>query len=177
MHCAGNYLVTDLVGSVTEPSCFLYGQINHFGNRDLFPTFRWLTEGFSCYVWMIKTRLIQSACSETCFAVITVLLIGSLNLVLAFFFIPNYLCRAFFDTNWCFFFSWFDKSFSLIVDKAGVSAMNFEHSWGDGVAILRLMEEIKADSEKNHFVSPDTEPIPEKCAHFRKLGSVGFDYN
>ncbi|CAJ0568579.1 unnamed protein product, partial [Mesorhabditis spiculigera] len=36
---------------------------------------------------------------------------------------------------------WFDKCFQLIVDGNGQSTINFEHSWGDGVAVLRLMEE------------------------------------
>ncbi|KIH42312.1 hypothetical protein ANCDUO_27705, partial [Ancylostoma duodenale] len=36
---------------------------------------------------------------------------------------------------------WFDKSFQLIVDGNGQATINFEHSWGDGVAVLRLMEE------------------------------------
>ena len=32
---------------------------------------------------------------------------------------------------------WADKSFSIIVQKDGRSTVNFEHSWGDGVAVLR----------------------------------------
>lgn len=35
---------------------------------------------------------------------------------------------------------WFDKSFSLIVSKDTYSGINFEHSWGDGVAILRYLQ-------------------------------------
>lgn len=35
---------------------------------------------------------------------------------------------------------WFDKSFSLIVSKDGYSGINFEHSWGDGVAVLRFFQ-------------------------------------
>ncbi|KOB72249.1 Carnitine O-palmitoyltransferase 2, mitochondrial, partial [Operophtera brumata] len=36
---------------------------------------------------------------------------------------------------------WFDKSFSLIVTRDGVSGVNFEHSWGDGVAgVVRLAQ-------------------------------------
>lgn len=27
---------------------------------------------------------------------------------------------------------WYDKSLSVIVDKAGTTGVNFEHSWGDG---------------------------------------------
>ena len=44
---------------------------------------------------------------------------------------------------------WFDKSFSLIVTKGGNAAINFEHSWGDGVAILRFFNEIYNDSINN----------------------------
>ena len=32
---------------------------------------------------------------------------------------------------------WLDKSFQLIVAANGKSAVNFEHAWGDGVAVLR----------------------------------------
>lgn len=35
---------------------------------------------------------------------------------------------------------WFDKSFSLIVSKDGYAGINFEHSWGDGVAVLRYLQ-------------------------------------
>lgn len=37
---------------------------------------------------------------------------------------------------------WFDKSLSLIVCKDGTAGVNFEHSWGDGVAVLRYFNEI-----------------------------------
>lgn len=37
---------------------------------------------------------------------------------------------------------WFDKSFNLIVTKNGLSAINFEHAWGDGVAVLRFFNEL-----------------------------------
>ncbi|KNC46067.1 carnitine palmitoyltransferase II [Thecamonas trahens ATCC 50062] len=41
---------------------------------------------------------------------------------------------------------WFDKSFTLIVDAAANAAINFEHTWGDGLAVLRFCNEIYADS-------------------------------
>ncbi|KAK6750791.1 hypothetical protein RB195_002636 [Necator americanus] len=53
---------------------------------------------------------------------------------------------------------WFDKSFQLIVDGCGQATINFEHSWGDGVAVLRLMEESYKDTNTHHFVTPDTVP-------------------
>ncbi|XP_067884843.1 carnitine O-palmitoyltransferase 2, mitochondrial-like [Heterodontus francisci] len=53
---------------------------------------------------------------------------------------------------------WFDKSFSLIITKNGESAINFEHSWGDGVAVLRFLEEIFKDSTTIPAISPKPEP-------------------
>lgn len=46
----------------------------------------------------------------------------------------------------CFSFlfdRWFDKSFQLILCKDGKAAINFEHAWGDGVAVLRFFNEVK----------------------------------
>ncbi|CAG5131342.1 unnamed protein product, partial [Candidula unifasciata] len=53
---------------------------------------------------------------------------------------------------------WYDKSFQLILTKEGTSAVHFEHSWGDGVAVLRYFREVFADSVKNSWVHPDTRP-------------------
>uniref|UniRef100_A0A0N5A0I5 Carn_acyltransf domain-containing protein n=1 Tax=Parastrongyloides trichosuri TaxID=131310 RepID=A0A0N5A0I5_PARTI len=50
---------------------------------------------------------------------------------------------------------WFDKCFQCIVDKNGQASINFEHSWGDGVAVLRLMNESKKDTENNRFVTSE----------------------
>lgn len=55
---------------------------------------------------------------------------------------------------------WFDKSFSLIVTEGGLSAINFEHAWGDGVAVLRLMNEVYRDTTQNPYVPPATPPSP-----------------
>lgn len=44
---------------------------------------------------------------------------------------------------------WFDKSFSIVITKGGHSCINFEHSWGDGVAILRFFNDTFNDSTKN----------------------------
>lgn len=40
---------------------------------------------------------------------------------------------------------WFDKSFSLLVTGGAHTAINFEHAWGDGVAILRYFNEVYKD--------------------------------
>lgn len=53
---------------------------------------------------------------------------------------------------------WFDKSFSLIVSKDGTAGINFEHSWGDGVAVLRYFQEIYKETTKAPFVDPNLQP-------------------
>uniref|UniRef100_A0A2P2I894 Carnitine O-palmitoyltransferase 2 n=1 Tax=Hirondellea gigas TaxID=1518452 RepID=A0A2P2I894_9CRUS len=52
---------------------------------------------------------------------------------------------------------WFDKSFSVIFAKDGITALNFEHAWGDGVAIMRYFNEI-ANDEKHNFITPESVP-------------------
>ncbi|XP_074492515.1 carnitine O-palmitoyltransferase 2, mitochondrial [Sebastes fasciatus] len=49
---------------------------------------------------------------------------------------------------------WYDKSFSVILAKDGNAAINFEHSWGDGVAVLRFMNEIFKDTTEKPTVHP-----------------------
>ena len=49
---------------------------------------------------------------------------------------------------------WFDKCFTLIITKKGHSAVNFEHSWGDGVAVLRYMIEMFKDTTTKPRVQP-----------------------
>jgi carnitine O-palmitoyltransferase 2 len=51
---------------------------------------------------------------------------------------------------------WYDKSFSVIVDKSGTAGVNFEHSWGDGVAVLRYFNELYKDTLNKPFVHPNT---------------------
>jgi carnitine O-palmitoyltransferase 2 len=53
---------------------------------------------------------------------------------------------------------WFDKSFTLMVTKTGRTALNFEHSWGDGVAVLRYMIETYKDTTTNAQLAPGTKP-------------------
>lgn len=49
---------------------------------------------------------------------------------------------------------WFDKSFSLIVTRDGKAAVNFEHAWGDGVAVMRFINESLKDSTEKARVHP-----------------------
>lgn len=51
---------------------------------------------------------------------------------------------------------WYDKSFSIIIAKDGQAAINFEHSWGDGVAVLRFQNEIFKDTTEQPLVHPDS---------------------
>uniref|UniRef100_A0A183GMB5 Carn_acyltransf domain-containing protein n=1 Tax=Heligmosomoides polygyrus TaxID=6339 RepID=A0A183GMB5_HELPZ len=84
---------------------------------------------------------------------------------------------------------WFDKCFQLIVDGNGQATINFEHSWGDGVAVLRLMEEsykfvsllkqysvekmesfYSRDTNTYHFVTPETAPQPVDPSLVKEIG-------
>ena len=66
---------------------------------------------------------------------------------------------------------WFDKSFSLLLAGDGKSGVNFEHSWGDGVAVLRYFNEVHKDTTTNPQVHPTTQPANvDSAAAVRKLG-------
>lgn len=64
---------------------------------------------------------------------------------------------------------WFDKSVSIFMGKDGASAINFEHSWGDGVAVLRYFNEIYQDSTKSPLVHPDTNPAGDIDGSVKRL--------
>lgn len=49
---------------------------------------------------------------------------------------------------------WFDKGFSLLLTGEGHAAINFEHSWGDGVAVLRYFNDVYADSIQRPHIHP-----------------------
>lgn len=51
---------------------------------------------------------------------------------------------------------WFDKSVQLITCANGKAALNFEHAWGDGVAVLRFFNEIWEDAINT--------PLPDAAA-------------
>uniref|UniRef100_A0A8C4QL18 Choline/carnitine acyltransferase domain-containing protein n=1 Tax=Eptatretus burgeri TaxID=7764 RepID=A0A8C4QL18_EPTBU len=66
---------------------------------------------------------------------------------------------------------WFDKSLSVIVANDGNAAVNFEHSWGDGVAVLRFMNEVfKAN---NRFTHPAFTSHHSTITHVCKATDVG----
>ncbi|KAL5109671.1 Carnitine O-palmitoyltransferase 2 mitochondrial [Taenia crassiceps] len=49
---------------------------------------------------------------------------------------------------------WFDKPFSLLVDRSGVAALNFDYSWTDASVALRFAESIFRDSETRPSAGP-----------------------
>ena len=66
---------------------------------------------------------------------------------------------------------WFDKCFSLIFTKDGMTALNFEHGWGDGVAVMRYMTEVHKDTTNNVYVGEDSAPAPiDPTQYVNKLG-------
>lgn len=77
-----------------------------------------------------------------------------------------YICPNFLHLH----FRWFDKSFSLQVSKDGHAAVNFEHAWGDGVAVLRYVQDIYKDSRENPFVHPNSKPYDEAINNVIRLG-------
>ena len=66
---------------------------------------------------------------------------------------------------------WFDKSFSVIMGPTGKAAVNFEHAWGDGVAVLRYFNEVFKDTTEKPNVHPDTVPASvDSSAAVKRLG-------
>ena len=64
---------------------------------------------------------------------------------------------------------WLDKSFSMIVDETGRTALNFEHSWGDGICVLRFMNEVYADSMKSTFQPQESHDLMTPMSPVTKL--------
>ncbi|XP_041460705.1 carnitine O-palmitoyltransferase 2, mitochondrial-like [Lytechinus variegatus] len=65
-------------------------------------------------------------------------------------------------------YRWFDKSFQIIVCKNGLMSVNFEHAWGDGVAVLRLFNETYKDLTEQPALSPSSKPSnidPSQCVN------------
>lgn len=69
-------------------------------------------------------------------------------------------------------FRWFDKSISLQISQDGYAAVNFEHAWGDGVAVLRFVQDIYKDSKENPFVTPSTKPYDDNIQNVVRLGNL-----
>ncbi|XP_074076424.1 carnitine O-palmitoyltransferase 2, mitochondrial-like isoform X2 [Macrotis lagotis] len=70
---------------------------------------------------------------------------------------------------------WFDKSFNLILTKDGSAAINFEHSWGDVLTILRFMKEVFQDSTEAHAVRPQDDTLATNAS--RAVQKLTFHLN
>ncbi|XP_068240408.1 carnitine O-palmitoyltransferase 2, mitochondrial isoform X6 [Palaemon carinicauda] len=65
---------------------------------------------------------------------------------------------------------WFDKSFSLIFTADGQTALNFEHAWGDGVAVMSYFNEVVKDVKHKARIHPDSKPANIDASQYvRKL--------
>nr|AXY87732.1 carnitine O-palmitoyltransferase 2 [Eriocheir sinensis] len=63
---------------------------------------------------------------------------------------------------------WFDKSFSLIFTADGQLALNFEHAWGDGVAVMSYFNEMTKELANRPHIHPDTKPASIDASQYVK---------
>lgn len=68
---------------------------------------------------------------------------------------------------------WFDKSLSVIVASDGTAGINFEHSWGDGVAVLRYFNEIYKETTTKPFVHPG-DKVPTDVTESASINRLEF---
>ncbi|KAL3852858.1 hypothetical protein ACJMK2_016467 [Sinanodonta woodiana] len=81
---------------------------------------------------------------------------------------PNEITRTFLHGDGVS--RWFDKSFQLILTKDGRAAVNFEHAWGDGVAVLRYFNEVWKETTTKPFVHLTTPKAKvDSSAHVQHL--------
>lgn len=52
-----------------------------------------------------------------------------------------------------------------------MAGINFEHSWGDGVAVLRFFQDIYKEITNKPFIHPETEPSDSHIT-VEKLGDT-----
>ncbi|XP_057297160.1 carnitine O-palmitoyltransferase 2, mitochondrial-like isoform X2 [Hydractinia symbiolongicarpus] len=55
---------------------------------------------------------------------------------------------------------WFDKSFHMAISKNAKMAINFEHAWGDGVAVVRFLNEtVQASSSDTYTPNENADAL------------------
>ena len=64
---------------------------------------------------------------------------------------------------------WFDKSVSMIFSNNGLLGINFEHAWGDGVAVMRLCNEVIAITISFFFLFKYPQNVCYFLGHRRQL--------
>uniref|UniRef100_A0A1B6CFU1 Choline/carnitine acyltransferase domain-containing protein n=1 Tax=Clastoptera arizonana TaxID=38151 RepID=A0A1B6CFU1_9HEMI len=166
----GNAYIFDVIdgnGNIVDPSiiyvCLQY--INSNQDRTDYPVGLLTTSDRD--KWAISRKYIESLGNDEVFRLIDgslfVLALDSENGGCK----EENLVRAFLHSDGTN--RWFDKSFSLIVAADGVAGINFEHSWGDGVAVLRYFQDIFKDSNSKPRVHPDTQCTIDPSKIVRKL--------
>lgn len=75
---------------------------------------------------------------------------------------PNHLTKMFLHGDGAN--RWYDKSFSMLMCPDGTMGLNFEHAWGDGVAVLRYINEVFKETTTKPVITPDTKPAPMDCS-------------
>ncbi|PIK40111.1 putative carnitine O-palmitoyltransferase 2, mitochondrial [Apostichopus japonicus] len=70
---------------------------------------------------------------------------------------------------------WFDKSFQLLLAKNGLMSINFEHAWGDGVAVLRFFNETFKLTTENPPISAGSSPAAVDSSSAVKLLNFNLD--
>lgn len=69
---------------------------------------------------------------------------------------------------------WFDKSFSLIIASDGTTSVNFEHSWGDGVAVMRYCNDVYRDvTTKPYVMTSDNKPSSSGAVDEENVRRIG----
>ncbi|XP_005181443.1 carnitine O-palmitoyltransferase 2, mitochondrial [Musca domestica] len=71
---------------------------------------------------------------------------------------------------------WFDKSLSMLLTADGTAAINFEHSWGDGVAVLRYFNEVyKETMNKPYLSTADLKSVSQISVDSSKVRYLNFE--
>lgn len=71
---------------------------------------------------------------------------------------------------------WFDKSFSVIVTENARAGVSFEHSWGDGVAVLRYFNDIYRDTTSEGALRAASDSSLPSALQVRPLNIEVGDY-
>jgi carnitine O-palmitoyltransferase 2 len=60
---------------------------------------------------------------------------------------------------------WYDKSFNMIMSSDGTLGLHCEHSWGDGVALIRFCNDIDKDANEHGKINSSNYPTIQSSTH------------
>jgi carnitine O-palmitoyltransferase 2 len=60
---------------------------------------------------------------------------------------------------------WYDKSFNMIMSSDGTLGLHCEHSWGDGVALIRFCNDIDKDANEHGKINSSNYPNIQSSTH------------